>query len=111
MRKIPQTEQQIQRTILEYLWAKKILAFKFNNAGIRKPDGSWIPTGTKGVSDILGVLPDGRFMAIEVKRPGNKATQLQQQFLDNVNDKKGLGFIAYSVDDVVRELGGKVYNT
>jgi len=108
MNKLPQTEQQIQRAILEFLWAKGFLAFKFNNAGIRKNDGSWIPTGTKGVSDILGIVPPGRFLAIEVKRPGKKATQLQQQFIDNVNAKNGLAFVAYSVDEAAEKLGGRL---
>jgi hypothetical protein len=108
VKKLPVLEKHIQRAILEYLWATGIMAFKFNNVGIKKPDGSYIPSGCKGVSDILGILPGGRFLAIEVKRPGGKATQLQQQFIDNVNDKKGLAFIAYSVDDVAAVLGGKL---
>lgn len=34
--------------------------------------------GKNGVPDILGCLPDGRMLALEVKRPGEKPTPLQK---------------------------------
>lgn len=49
-----------------------------------KRDGSYIPMDTRGVSDIIGCIPKtGRFLAVEVKRPGNKPTAELQQFIDN----------------------------
>ena len=44
----------------------------------------------KGVSDIIGQLRDGRFFAIEVKRPGEKPTPEQSEFLSLVNDAGGI---------------------
>lgn len=58
------------------------------------------PGPTRGVSDILGVLPNGRALAIEVKRPGGKPTEAQQLFLHEVNRAGGLAFTASSVDEV-----------
>ncbi|WP_432263292.1 VRR-NUC domain-containing protein [Cupriavidus sp. TMH.W2] len=49
-----------------------------------------------GVSDIVGQLKDGRFFAVEVKRPGNTPTDDQWAFLRNV--AKG-GGVAGWVDD------------
>jgi hypothetical protein len=69
-----QVEQSIQRTILDCLRWRNIPCYKDQNAGIRKPDGSYIRTHTRGVSDIIGCLPKtGHFLAIEVKRPGGQA--------------------------------------
>jgi hypothetical protein len=100
-------EQHIQRTILDYLRWKGIPCYKHQNAGIRKPDGSYIPTHTRGVSDIIGCLPKtGRFLAIEVKRPSGKPTQEQQQFIDTINDAGGLAFVAHSVEEVEEKLNG-----
>jgi hypothetical protein len=40
----PQVEQSIQRAILDYLRWRGIPCYEHQNAGIRKPDGSYIPT-------------------------------------------------------------------
>ena len=64
------------------------------------------PMSRPGVSDILGVLPDGRFLAIEVKTRRGRLTQRQKGFLAAVNQKGGLGFVARSLDDVVELLEG-----
>ena len=54
----------------------------------------------KGVSDILGILPDGRFLAIECKSPSGKTTTEQDRFLASVNARGGLAFVARGLDDV-----------
>jgi hypothetical protein len=94
-------EQDIQKQILDYLRWRGIPCYKHQNAGIRKPDGGYIPTLTRGVSDIIGCIPKtGRFLAIEVKRPGNKPTAEQQQFIDTINEAGGLASVARSVEEV-----------
>ena len=104
-------EQQIQRTILDYLRWRGIPCYKHQNAGIRKPDGSYIPTHTRGVSDIIGCLPKtGRFLAIEVKRPGVKATPEQLNFLETIKQAGGLAFVAHSVEDVEAMVGSATRN-
>jgi hypothetical protein len=66
---------------------------------------SYIPTHTRGVSDIIGCIPKtGRFLAIEVKRPGGKPTPEQQQFIDTINAAGGLAFVARSVEEVEQRL-------
>jgi hypothetical protein len=100
-----QVEQSIQRAILEYLRWRGIPCYKHQNAGLRKPDGSDIRTHTRGVSDIIGCMPEtGRFLAIGLKRPGGKATPEQQQFIDTINGAGGLAFVARSVDEVEAQL-------
>lgn len=44
----------------------------------------------KGVSDIIGQLRDGRFFALEVKRPGEKPTEEQAAFLSMVEGAGGV---------------------
>jgi penicillin-binding protein-related factor A (putative recombinase) len=97
-------EKDIQKSILEYLQAKRIFCWKQATTGIYKPDGTgYIPVGLKGVSDILGVLSGGRFLAIEVKRPSGKLSEAQVEFLQNINLHGGLGFVAHSIDDVIAQ--------
>lgn len=58
------------------------------------------PYRIKGVSDILGILPDGRLFAIEVKAGKNTATPEQKEFIKQINDRGGVAFVARSIDDV-----------
>lgn len=58
----------------------------------------------RGVSDIIGIW-QGRYLAIEVKRPGLELTKYQELFINRVNKEGGLAFMAKSVDDVIDKLG------
>jgi len=60
--------------------------------------------GEKGVADIIGCWK-GRMIAIEIKKPGGKATHAQLSFLECVNQAGGIGFVADSIEVVIRELG------
>ena len=89
-----QTEAEITRAIRGCL--KSLGVFHWKNFGG--------PMSQKGVSDILG-LWKGKLLAIEVKVPKRKATPDQQLFIDRVNREGGLAFVAYSIDDVIKQLG------
>lgn len=56
-----------------------------------------------GVPDIL-VCVNGRFVGIEVKRPGGIVSPLQQLNIDDIHKSGGVAFVAYSVDDVRKQL-------
>lgn len=85
-------------------------AHRMNTGAVEREnaDGTkrYIAFAFKGCSDIIGQMKDGRFLAIECKRPGGKVTADQIAFLTNVRRSNGVAFIAWSVDDVIRELAG-----
>lgn len=87
-------EQDIQTAIMNYISSIGGLPVKFNNMGIY---------AKAGVSDILACIK-GRFVAIEVKRPGKKPSDLQERFLDAVNTIGGLAFWADNLQDVKDKL-------
>ena len=60
----------------------------------------------KGLSDVAGQLKDGRFFAIEVKRPSGRVTDEQMSFINQVNKNNGIAFVARSVSDVFERLDG-----
>lgn len=99
-------ESEIKRMILEYLNLRFPTGLFWNNrtTGIKKPNGQWIPASLPGVSDIIGCLPNGQFLAIEVKRLGNILTVWQTNFLKLVIKAGGIGLVAYSVDDVIKTM-------
>ena len=63
-----------------------------------------------GASDILGILPGGRFLAIEVKANYNNPTEEQQLFIDDINKKGGLAFVAKSRQDVIDRFREEGYD-
>lgn len=87
-------EQDIQTAIMNYISSIGGLPVKFNNMGIY---------AKAGVSDILACIK-GRFVAIEVKRPGKKPSDLQERFLDAVNTIGGFAFWADNLQDVKDKL-------
>jgi len=66
------------------------------------------PMSAPGIPDIIGCLPGGRFIGIEVKRPGGELSSHQARVLANITDAGGLAIVAWSVEDVIRALAGEV---
>jgi len=75
----------------------------------------WQGMGSKpGVSDILGVLPDGRILAIEVKTPLGMNKRLRDRakgldipqdiFIDRVKQNGGVAFYATSAFEVYEAI-------
>lgn len=97
-------ETDIQRAIIQYLRYKGYFVWKQNNVGIKKANGSYIPTTMRGISDILGISKDGKFIAIEVKMGKNKPTEYQEMFLEEIKSRKGIAIVAYDLLDVQKWL-------
>lgn len=57
-----------------------------------------------GVADIIGILPDSRLFAIEVKTRRGKLAEHQKMFLDEISSRGGVSFVARSLEDVERGL-------
>jgi len=56
-----------------------------------------------GTPDLIGSLR-GRFIAIEVKQPGGVVSPLQEAHIKLIRQAGGIAFVAYSLEDVKREL-------
>lgn len=56
---------------------------------------------TVGASDIIGIAPDGRFLAVEVKTDTGRPTKEQLNFIAAVNRAGGIAGIARSVEDAI----------
>lgn len=97
---------------IDILWLCKAEAEKFgayvwrnNTGGTYDATGRFIRYGLcVGSSDLLGILPDGRFLAIEVKMPNKKPTKEQVKFLNWIKEKGGVAFVASSPEDVRKNL-------
>lgn len=59
-----------------------------------------------GSSDIIGIAPCGRFLAIEAKTKTGRPTQQQLAFIDAVRKNGGIAGIARSVQDALDLISG-----
>ena len=99
------TENQIQKQRLEYLTARGHFVWR-NNSGVQRASYGgkerFVRFGKVGSADIIGIVKQsGRFLAVEVKRPGGKLTPEQKEFFETVRFNGGLSVVAFSVEDVI----------
>lgn len=61
-----------------------------------------------GSSDIVGIHPSGRFLAVEVKRfaKGSKESKEQADFIQAVRNAGGIAGIARSPEEALELIGG-----
>jgi hypothetical protein len=106
------TEAEILRAIIQLLHRHPRVAQCWRqNSGTfqeRNRDGStrYIRANTaKGMSDIMGILKDGRTLAIEVKSRTGRMRPGQEEFLQTIRQAGGVAGVCRSVEDAQRLLG------
>lgn len=101
-------ENQIVDAILTYLELSGIYAWRNNNTPVydaKKKTMRQMPKGSlKGVPDILGIFPDGRFLGIECKTKTGRPTINQKRFIEIADRLNAVCFVARGIKDVEREL-------
>lgn len=97
----PTKEIDIIRSIIVYLNYRGFYVFRVN-AGMMFHEKKVFRGAPKGVADIIGITPQGKFIAIEVKTPKNKdkVTSPQQAFLDTIKRKNGIAFVSVGIEDI-----------
>ena len=105
------SEAQILKAIMQLLHKhpKVSRAWRQNSGTFTQQYGEkthYIRANTaKGMSDIMGILKDGRTLAIEVKSAKGVVMAHQHEFLNSIAKAGGIAFVARSVDDVIQRLG------
>lgn len=98
--------------ILDTLGNIRIKAWRNNTTGIydvKKEKWRKFHNQLTGVSDILGILPDGKFLAIECKSENDRRSEDQENFIVDINRTGGVGLFAKSIDDVLEILKEQKY--
>lgn len=93
------SEIDIQKSIMKYLCIRQIYCWR-NNTGRR----GTVQYGKKGSADIIGLLPSGKFLAIEVKTATGKQSEVQAEFQNGIEGNNGVYILARSTDDLQRQL-------
>ncbi|MCK4340262.1 MAG: hypothetical protein KAY37_00890 [Phycisphaerae bacterium] len=101
-------ETELVQACLEVLRLRGCLMWRNNTGATRYADRygrmRLVRFGPRGSSDILGLLPGGRFLAVECKVGRNKPTLCQQVFLNQVNENGGLGVCVWSVGELLEQI-------
>lgn len=92
--------------------APSVLKHRIREQDVGKTVGDAVPKhiartirfGLVGSSDILGVMPGGRFLGVEVKVGSNTQSDEQTRFQAAVEAAGGLYVLAYSVEDAVEAV-------
>ncbi|MFZ4539680.1 VRR-NUC domain-containing protein [Propionivibrio sp.] len=82
----------------------KVAFVERQNTGVAKVGKSFIKFGWRGCSDLIGMLKDGRWLAVEVKAPKGRVRPEQAAFLETVLKAGGVAFVARDCRDVARVL-------
>lgn len=99
--------------LVDYATMQNIMAALGGEANFEARFGRrrWLEFGTPGCSDYLGLLRDGRMLALEVKAQKYVPSQVsdeQRSFLAVVNQHKGLGFVGSDLARIEAILSGRV---
>lgn len=100
------TEERVKDDIKAWLESQGCYMRVIKSDGRKLPNGKWIPSKQgRGISDLIGVTPQGRFIAVEVKAPGKEKTATPEQldFLEQVRSRGGFALVASSVEQVRTE--------
>lgn len=95
-------EQNVQAACLVALSQAGCLVWRQDTGAYRAKSGALVRYGLcVGSSDIIGIAPDGRFLAVEVKNDTGRATDAQLRFIAAVQAAGGRAGIARSAADAV----------
>lgn len=104
-----QTESLILNQCLLALSKAGAVAWRNDTGAYRTPDGRLVRYGLcKGSADIIGIAPDGRFLAVECKTSTARTTAEQDNFLAAVRAAGGRAGVARSSDQAVLIATGRL---
>ena len=116
--RVSNRESAVLSACLDYLRLHGIFCWRQNQGAIPLEGGGYRRfVGLKGVSDVLGILPQtvrvvgeerpvtfGNLLGVETKRPGEKLRPEQEEFLARVNELGGVGLCVHGVDELQEQL-------
>ena len=85
----------IKASCLRYLEKQNIFAWNSPTGAVKIGD-RWVSFGKRGSADILGCLPGGRFLAVEIKSANGKLSPEQTAFLKKIRDLGGFAVVVKS---------------
>jgi len=84
-----------------YFWRNSVGAVSFKASTGKR----FVRFGFPGSADFLGITNDGRFLAVECKRPkGGVVSEKQKKFLANISARGGVALVVRSGEELIEKL-------
>lgn len=101
-------ESEVLAQVLAWLRLHRVFHWR-NNSGARVlpgrgGKGQLVRWGVVGSGDVFALLPGGRFVSVEVKRPGGKPRPSQVLWADAVRAAGGAALVVTGVEELERGL-------
>ena len=95
-------ETQIMHQIQIALSEKGCFVLRTNSGVYFDSQGNRITIGFKGLSDLVGFRPDGKFFALEIKTPTGRPSKEQLKFIEFCHSKGVVAGIANSIESAIQ---------
>jgi hypothetical protein len=93
------TENEVLSAVMDYLAIRGFKVYKQRAGKVKSERGGWMQLAPRGASDLTGWhKATGRALQVEVKRPGEKPTPEQYQWLEEACEARVIAFWCDSVD-------------
>ena len=97
-------ESKLMHLIMAALSEKGCFVLRTNSGVYYDSQGNRITIGFKGLSDLVGFRPDGKFFALEIKTATGRPSEEQLKFIEFCRNRNIPAGIARSVEDALRVL-------
>ena len=97
-------ETVIMHQIMAVLSAKGCFVMRTNSGVYFDSQGNRITIGFKGLSDLVGFRPDGRFFALEIKTPTGRPSKEQIKFVEFCMTRGAIAGIVNSVEGALKTV-------
>jgi len=97
-------ENSLTIACINYMRLKGVYCWRQNNVGMvnDKQNGKTrYISAHKGTPDILGILPNGRFIGVEVKSIKGKQSEYQESFERNCKVNYGVYLLVRDIDEAI----------
>jgi hypothetical protein len=102
-------EGRVKAACLRYLEKQGIKAWNNPSGAVRIAPDRWLHFGLKGSADILGLLPGGRFLAVECKADHGRLSPEQREFLADIKAQGGMAVVVRGWQDIDQALRAAGY--
>lgn len=104
-------EGAIVAACLEFLHYAGVTAWRNNSGAVKYKNASgasrFLRYGKVGSADIIGWMPDGRFLGVECKTTTGRLSEAQKVWLAELRKAGGVAVVARSVDDLIEAMAAE----
>ena len=94
-------ESAVLKSCLGWLKIRHILANRHDAGTFQNDRGQWGTYGIKNAGDIIGIMPNGIHLEVEVKKSnGGRLSAGQQERMAKVNEANGVYLVVHGVEEL-----------